>query len=492
MKKINRESWEKVLSSPLKESFRSGTSDRIMKLLESYISKRTTFEVDYDYADAFDTPNGKIKGYYADAGKGDMVRINFELGGSERVHSVDFIYDNDRVDNPSATLVFDTGLNAVQTARELLEFVMGHVEESTVSRKGLPPLLTERKGFAKQIVVGWLENEDFADRRLDMIQNERLTSVYQDFVRTKEAETPVSSASFFNYVKEYLSERGLENQFARPRYKVEHRVKQKPIPLPLDTEGIKKVAENQKEFIDWRVAFEDLEFQFEDLMDDRQGMPFGMVVYGPGGSGKSFYFMNEAEKYDSEIKKGAINSRRLVEILYENRDKDLIIFDDADSVVTNRDSANILKAATTDTGARRINLKSKTGMFKNFEGDSFELNAVVIVITNLSGIKDEALQSRMYLAPIFMTKEEIIEKITETIDPSVVGATEREAKMVATFLTGLLETGSVDIADEFLQYRFFKMGMKAAKKHSDWQGWLLRKMGIGIRTEITRVKRGRR
>ena len=84
-----------------------------------------------------------------------------------------------------------------------------------------------------------------------------------------------------------------------------------------------------------------------------------------------------------------------------------------------------------------------------------------------------------------MTKEDIIEKIRATCDPAVFGVTDEQADAVAGFLTDLAGDGRFKVRDEFVSYRFYKQGVKYIKRHPDkWQGKMLRKLRIGIRTVI--------
>lgn len=220
----------------------------------------------------------------------------------------------------------------------------------------------------------------------------------------------------------------------------------------------------------------------------------------------SYFFTRQAEKTNSGYVKGAPNTARLVRILYDYKDKEVIIFDDADSIITNANSANILKMATDDTtgalnnGKRIIYLPKGSGKdMKGIEPDvydddgnliqAFYFSASVVIITNLPDIKDKALKTRLYLNPIFMDKEDIIEKIMLTIKPEEFGATEVDSRMVADFLIKLVENGDFDITNDQLSYRFFTIGLKLRKRYpNNWTGKLLRKLNIGIKSSYKDLK----
>ena len=114
--------------------------------------------------------------------------------------------------------------------------------------------------------------------------------------------------------------------------------------------------------------------------------------------------------------------------------------------------------------------------------DAFYFDANVIVITNLDGIKDKALETRMNPIAIFMNKSDIIEKVSETADLDKLGITQDMADDIAELITDVVENGSMDIKNEKVTYRFFKLCASYIKLYPNrWQGKVKRKMGIGIR-----------
>jgi hypothetical protein len=207
--------------------------------------------------------------------------------------------------------------------------------------------------------------------------------------------------------------------------------------------------------------------------------------------------LDEAKKYDSKIVKGAPSTAEMVKILYESRHKDLIVFDDADSVVKNPNSANILKSALDDTvgeannGVRYVYPPKLTKeVMDTYDldgpgGDSFSFSASIVIITNLTKVADPALWTRLYKAPIFMTKTDIIEKIKETTDPSVFGCTDEQGSQVADFMVALVANGDFHVDSAKLSYRFFKQGLTFIKHFpADWKGKVMRALGIGVRTSL--------
>lgn len=152
-----------------------------------------------------------------------------------------------------------------------------------------------------------------------------------------------------------------------------------------------------------------------------------MIVSGPPGVGKSFGVEQQLEKSslidkltDSklryEIFKGAISAIGLYCLLYKHSEsKNVLVFDDCDSVLDDEIALNILKAALDSGKRRRISWNSDSNMLRR-EGvpDQFDFKGSCIFITNLNFDANkkkklsahlEALQSRCHFLDLTITTE---------------------------------------------------------------------------------------
>ena len=152
-----------------------------------------------------------------------------------------------------------------------------------------------------------------------------------------------------------------------------------------------------------------------------------MIVSGPPGVGKSYGVETQMEKasmFDKlagkrvrfQIVKGAMTALGLYTQLYKYSDtKNVLIFDDCDSVFTDDLSLNILKAALDSGKTRRICWNSDSRLLRE-EGipNTFNFNGSAIFITNLkfSNLKSkklqdhlEALQSRCHFLDLTVDSE---------------------------------------------------------------------------------------
>ena len=135
-----------------------------------------------------------------------------------------------------------------------------------------------------------------------------------------------------------------------------------------------------------------------------------MIVSGPPGVGKSYGVEQQMEKaslFDQltnsrtryEVVKGAMTALGLYAVLYKYSDaKNVLVFDDCDSVFQDDLALNILKAALDSGKSRRICWNSDSSLLSR-EGipNSFEFKGSCIFITNLKfeNIKSKKLQDHL-------------------------------------------------------------------------------------------------
>ena len=192
------------------------------------------------------------------------------------------------------------------------------------------------------------------------------------------------------------------------------------------------------------------------ILDDmtravKKGAVRAMIVSGPPGVGKSFGVEKVLGKHDMmaniagneklkkyEVVKGAMSALGLYSKLYQYSDaKNILVFDDCDSVLLDDLTLNILKAALDSGSKRMIHWNTDSHMLRR-EGvpDSFEFKGGAIFITNIKfenvrskKLKDhlEALESRChYLDLTIDTEREKVLRIKQIVEDGMLDKYEFE------------------------------------------------------------------
>jgi len=182
-----------------------------------------------------------------------------------------------------------------------------------------------------------------------------------------------------------------------------------------------------------------------EILDDmtravKSGKVRAMIVTGPPGVGKSFGVEKVLSKHDVfadvaqdeklkkyEVVKGAMSALGLYSKLYHFSDKkNILVFDDCDSILLDDLSLNILKAALDTNSKRMIHWNTDSSLLRR-EGvpDSFEFKGGAIFITNIKfdhvrskKLRDhlEALESRChYLDLTIDTEREKLLRIEQVV-----------------------------------------------------------------------------
>jgi len=214
--------------------------------------------------------------------------------------------------------------------------------------------------------------------------------------------------------------------------------------LEFDTDAIKRrekevARESDQEILD-RLS-ERFEILTEMTKAVKSGDVRAMIVSGPPGVGKSFGVEAVLEKHGLldtlaerkpryEVVKGAMSALGLYAKLYEfSAEKNVVVFDDCDSVLMDELSLNILKGALDSSKKRFIAWNTDSRLLRS-EGipDRFEFKGAAIFITNIKfehvrskKLRDhlDALESRCHYIDLQMdTNREKILRIKQVVQDS--------------------------------------------------------------------------
>ena len=123
-----------------------------------------------------------------------------------------------------------------------------------------------------------------------------------------------------------------------------------------------------------------------------KGSARSLIVHGPAGLGKSYTVEKALEDWDPEMKyhtivKGGATKIGLLRTLYQYRNKkNVVVFDDCDSILLDLDCISLLKAACDTTEKRKISYLSNDKIPAEGEAgvipSTWVFEGTVIFITN--------------------------------------------------------------------------------------------------------------
>lgn len=377
----------------------------------------------------------EYKGMYAficGINKGNLgfISLNFDGGNFYSVSLIDDLNDL----HSEADIVLE-GYNIVQVVDEVSEIIKAYIMGKDVLSMELEEsYFRERKPVAKGTFFNWLNDYRGADR---LLTDERLSIVYKNhFLDWANANKVLLSVTAFNQqAKEYLAKNKLENKYAR---KV----------LVMKGDDLSYVDPPSKEEIKWEEAkaetYETAFAQIDMTVPVIAKQQFNlMYCFGTPGSGKSTRIEQALDNTTARyivIKGGIKDTDSLVQTLYhlggaepifdeENDEKiinvipnpdsyDVIVFDDADNIIKNKNNREILLAATDDKRIRVISWKSpklQNLPKKKAVPSRFIFNSSIIVISNSEKV-DSALADRALPVPVVFSKKDMLEAIIVNLD----------------------------------------------------------------------------
>jgi hypothetical protein len=222
--------------------------------------------------------------------------------------------------------------------------------------------------------------------------------------------------------------------------------------LEFDTDAIKATQQAVAQETDDEILGR-LRERFQILTDMTKAVKSGdvraMIVSGPPGVGKSFGVEEVLQKDDLfnvlgerkpryEVVKGAMSALGLYAKLYEFSDaKNVLVFDDCDSILMEDLSLNILKGALDSSKKRFIAWNTDSRLLRS-EGipDRFEFKGAAIFITNIKfehvrskKLRDhlDALESRCHYIDLQMdTDREKLLRIKDIVEKGMLDSYEFE------------------------------------------------------------------
>jgi hypothetical protein len=187
----------------------------------------------------------------------------------------------------------------------------------------------------------------------------------------------------------------------------------------------RQVLDSMRKIKDYKQLISDAYTEMDTFVDMVvEGISFGCIIEGAGGTGKTHRTLQKC--YDANVDVSLLNSfvtpAQFFVFLYQNREKDVMIFDDCYGIFSDK-IQSIMKGAMWGIGKenKRIVCYETSKHLETEEGEivpkSFEVTARFIIITNYLNKENEhtkAILSRINYCFVNVPKEELL-RILEQI-----------------------------------------------------------------------------
>lgn len=357
-------------------SFKSGSASKVLKKVLVVIGKRVgvTFAlspIPWGYKNAF----GYFEGYYAFYGNNTAaLRVNFEIGKSDKILSVDWFETLTK--KPKFTIELN-GLNIVEVVDTITSVMDGTYQTRAEMTESVE--LAERY-TTKDAVEDWFMEDPNILR--DM-QSGRMTwtdvwEKFEAFVQTKDLRVPAKDTAIWN-IKQHVKNNRITINVKSAR--VSAGVTETPVVTDTDSAEQFGVAVIENVHL---KKFGMMESNLR-MIGAQNDMINSLLIYGQAGIGKShmvkkvFKDMGLTVGRDYVIKSGGIAGKTgLRQLLWDYREGYIIVLDDNDAILKNQDGQNMLKAALQDsdrvisyTQARRVTSESVINEDLDLSDDDF-------------------------------------------------------------------------------------------------------------------------
>lgn len=450
-----------------KEAFSSKKLNNIVPKIFSVLEKRINQSIfvssePMDFTNAYGAWSGAF-GIIGDGNK--AIRLNWFIGKtSSSINSVD-IWDN--VGDTPDVHIDTEGLNIVQIIDTIESYLSGD-SDLMFERRG-------RKSASNDILLSWIEDERIPE---DYIAENKTTFLWDEFNRWQYRQNqyePISSSTFRKFLQQYM----MDNKIEKRKGKVSKGSQEKSV--------VSKKSKSEFQAM-MELPIEEKYRQIKSFINMIMSrVSNGMIVSGRTATGKTENTKAQLDELNADYTMitGAIKSaKELYRYLYWHRNDAIVVFDDCDSAIKDKNSANILKGALeTNLGKGNkvsfldkdfIDPKQIATMTKRQKEkvipNTFEFDAGIIFITNVPITKiNSAILSRTLNVDLNLTNEEVLEVMERDMENFPPPDVKKEFKLKAF---NLLTKYKKDIKD--LNFRdYIKTIIMAATKHSLWEKWAL-------------------
>ncbi len=389
----------------LEEAFSLKSFDKVIELMESYLSKKVgeLYKVDEpeEYKKAGETGVG-IR--YFIRGKGKSIRFNWIKGSkSVSVNSVDlFTGYNDTPDYTFEIFAESVAKYLPKLAQLINNPVMGDHDINESSKMNDELMLIESK--TDDVIKLFKQGKTRTEIKAMGFSNGTVFAASKKF-KVSGGEITVSQG---------------KTSTTKPG-KIE--------------QTVKELAKDDKKLFELKIE----KLKTLAKLVAQKHLP-SLLVAGAPGTGKSYNIeetwkkMGLVEGVDWKLVKAGVSAVGAYRLMYQYREG-FILFDDADGIFKDQEGRNLLKGALDDKAVRRVSWEKDSSMVfpasllqtdpeeaeklmkeKHKVPNSFDFTGGIVAISNMAAHKldpDGALRSRSFMLNIDPTKDAFLDRIKD-------------------------------------------------------------------------------
>jgi hypothetical protein len=458
-KYLQKNCFQPISRGPIYESIRNRDIEKALNSVSTFLRKRGVFLIPaVEAADIDGTTSFVVYGYNKD---GMGCAFTWKRGGTTSLYSICFTKEFDQAylaHTYDEAFKWDVelklkGASIVRAIQLVADVMNGRVN---MDKAGLNQAVRDAQIW-----------ESLDDACENIIMEDTSDAVIKNLERKKN--------NLYQRIRDWKSDgkdtTGLEKEYekakqelADARVSVRQGVMVKPISDPAVTKMEQRFEEEERATPDER--FSDMESYILNVI---LGIDVSALICGAPGVGKTYRIMQMIKKEgkvrgrDYEVIKGKCTPMVLFQMLHDYQKKgQLLIIDDADDIITDDVSINLIKAATDSSDERIVSYGSnvkifvpeeKLGLYTDFEQDSqgrwvypknFVYEGGVIIITNMNaGQIDTAIRSRAMICDLNFTTSEVLDLVAQLsphIAPELLTPASKERAL--DYLRKLAESGA--------------------------------------------------
>lgn len=423
-----------IVRGHLFESVRNRDIEKALTAIESFLKKRKVYTIPAIESSTVDSADSFVVHCFTDSGKG--CSLVWSSSDTSELHSILFTANFDKTYSDimmGKTTVYDVevalkGASIVRAIQLVADVMNGRV---AMDKMALNKAIRDAQ-------IWEALDQDELDMLLEASKDpiiadlEKKRSVIYHRIRSWEKQ----GKDVTGLQKEYDD---LKNQLSDARASVRSNISLTPVEDPTLKRMEDRFEEEERALPEER--FSDMESYVQNVI---LGLDVCALICGAPGVGKTYRIMQAIKKegkrrgIDYEVIKGKATPMALYTLLHDyQKEGQLLIIDDADSIIKDDVMINLIKAATDSSDERIVAYASsaapiapeeKLGMYDDFEQDAkgiwrypknFEYNGGVIIITNMNaGQIDTAIRSRALICDLNFTTAEVLD-LVRSLSPHI-------------------------------------------------------------------------